>query len=150
MRSSRGINLDYFKDKLGKYEVFKSWPLHHVRLKCTVVYVFNSVSIATGYRLDDRMIGVRLPVQARNFSLWHHVQTGSGATQPPIQWVPGVLSVGVKRPGCKADHTPPSSAEVKEWVELYSTPQYVFMAWCLVKHKGQLQLYLYLYHDMKR
>jgi hypothetical protein len=25
------------------------------------------------------------------------VQTGSGATQPPIQWVPGVLSPEVKR-----------------------------------------------------
>jgi hypothetical protein len=37
----------------------------------------------------------------------------------PIQWVPGVLSLGVKRPGREADHSPPSSAEVKECVELY-------------------------------
>jgi hypothetical protein len=41
-----------------------------------------------------------------------------GPTQPPIQWVPGALSLGVKRPGREADHSPPSSAEVKEWVEL--------------------------------
>jgi hypothetical protein len=40
-------------------------------------------------------------------------------TQPPIQWVPGALSWGVKRPGREADHSPPSSAEAKEWVELY-------------------------------
>jgi hypothetical protein len=40
-------------------------------------------------------------------------------TQPPIQWVPGSLSLGLKRPGREADHSPPSSAEVKEWVELY-------------------------------
>jgi hypothetical protein len=40
-------------------------------------------------------------------------------TQPPIQWVLGTLSLGVKRPGREADHSPPSSAEVKEWVELY-------------------------------
>jgi hypothetical protein len=33
-------------------------------------------------------------------------------TQPPIQWVPGAVSLGVKRPGRKADHPPPSSAEV--------------------------------------
>jgi hypothetical protein len=33
---------------------------------------------------------------------------------PPIQWVSGALSLGVKRPGRKADHSPPSSAEVKE------------------------------------
>jgi hypothetical protein len=42
-----------------------------------------------------------------------------GPTQPPIQWVPGALSLGVKRLGCEADHSPPSSAEVKECVELY-------------------------------
>jgi len=37
-----------------------------------------------------------------------------GPTQPPVQWVPGVLSPGVKaRPGRDADHSPPSSAEVE-------------------------------------
>jgi hypothetical protein len=36
-----------------------------------------------------------------------------GPTQPPIQWVPGALSLGVKWPGREADHSPPSSAEVK-------------------------------------
>jgi hypothetical protein len=45
-----------------------------------------------------------------------------GFTQPPIQWVPGGLSVVVKRPGREADHSPPSGAEVKECVELYPTP----------------------------
>jgi hypothetical protein len=45
-----------------------------------------------------------------------------GPTQPPIQWVPGALSLGVKWPGRKADHSPPSSAKVKECMELYSTP----------------------------
>jgi hypothetical protein len=33
--------------------------------------------------------------------------------QPPIQWVQGALSLGVRRPGREADHTPPSSADVK-------------------------------------
>jgi hypothetical protein len=42
-----------------------------------------------------------------------------GPTQPAIQWVPGVLSLGVKRPWREADHSSPPSAEVKEWVELY-------------------------------
>jgi hypothetical protein len=39
-------------------------------------------------------------------------------TQPPIQWKPGAPSLGIKRPGREADHSPPSSAEVKG-VELY-------------------------------
>jgi hypothetical protein len=42
-----------------------------------------------------------------------------GPTQSPVQWVPGVLSLGVKQPGCEADHSPPSSTDVKEFVELY-------------------------------
>jgi hypothetical protein len=33
---------------------------------------------------------------------------GSGAHPAFLQWVPGV-----KRPGCEADYSPPSSAEVK-------------------------------------
>jgi hypothetical protein len=40
-----------------------------------------------------------------------------GPTQSPIQWVPGALSPGVKLPERKADHPPPTSAEVKKmWI----------------------------------
>jgi hypothetical protein len=41
-------------------------------------------------------------------------RTALGPTQSPIKWVPGALSLGVKRPGREADHSLPSSAEVKE------------------------------------
>jgi hypothetical protein len=41
-------------------------------------------------------------------------RTALGPTQPPIQWVPGALSLGVNWPGREADHSLPSSAEVKE------------------------------------
>jgi hypothetical protein len=41
-------------------------------------------------------------------------RTALGPTQPHIQWVPGALSMGVKRPVRESDHSPPSSAEVKE------------------------------------
>jgi len=42
-----------------------------------------------------------------------------GPIQPPIQWVPGNLSLGVKWPGHEADHSHPSSAKVRECVKLY-------------------------------
>jgi hypothetical protein len=42
-----------------------------------------------------------------------------GPTQPPKQWVPGALSLGVKRPGREADYSTSSSTKVKECVELY-------------------------------
>jgi hypothetical protein len=58
-----------------------------------------------------------------------------GPTQPPIQWVPGALCLGIKLPAREADHSPPSSFEVKIAWRYTSTPQYVFMAWCPVKHR---------------
>jgi len=56
------------------------------------------------------------------------VQTGSGAHPASNQWIPGALSPGVKRPGREADHSPSSSAEMKNAWRYTSTPQYVFMA----------------------
>jgi hypothetical protein len=37
-----------------------------------------------------------------------------GPTQPPIEWVSGVTSLGVKWPWSLAGHSPPSSAGIKE------------------------------------
>jgi hypothetical protein len=48
-----------------------------------------------------------------------------GPTQPPIQWIPGALSRVVKRLSGEADHSPPTSAEVKNtWIYI-STPPYI-------------------------
>jgi hypothetical protein len=48
------------------------------------------------------------------------------------------LSLGVKRPWREDDHSPPSSAAVKNAWSYTSTPQYVFLAWCLIKHRDNL------------
>jgi hypothetical protein len=76
--------------------------------------------------------------------LWVSFTTASGPTlgptQPPIQWVSGALSLGVKRPGSEADHSHRSSAEAKNAWSYTSTPHYVFMAWCLVKHRDNFTL----------
>jgi hypothetical protein len=73
----------------------------------------SSVGIALGYGLDDQGFRVRFPAGAGNF-FHHRVQNGSGAHPATYQWVPGTLSLGIKRPGLETDHSPPSSAEVKE------------------------------------
>jgi hypothetical protein len=41
-------------------------------------------------------------------------RTAPEPTRPPIQWVTGALSIGVKRPEREAAHSPPSNAEFKE------------------------------------
>jgi hypothetical protein len=49
---------------------------------------------------------------------------GSGAHPASYPVGTGALSPGIKRPGREADHSPPTSAEVKN----ASTPPYAFMA----------------------
>jgi hypothetical protein len=65
--------------------------------------------------------------------------TASRPTLGPMQlrilkWVPGALSLVVERSGREADHSPPSSAEVKNAWSYTSTYLYVFMVWYVVKH----------------
>jgi hypothetical protein len=43
--------------------------------------------------------------------------------EPPIQWVPGALSLVVKQGGRKADHSPQSSAEFKNDGAIPPLPQ---------------------------
>jgi hypothetical protein len=67
----------------------------------------SSVSIVFRYGLDD----IRSPAEAKD--LTSVSRPALVPTQPPVQWVPAVLSLG----GSKAlpvrdDHSPPSSAEV--------------------------------------
>jgi hypothetical protein len=59
------------------------------------------------------------PDRAGNFSLQHHVQTGSGAHPPFYPLGTRGSFPGVKQLGSEADHSPPSSAKVKECMELY-------------------------------
>jgi hypothetical protein len=54
-------------------------------------------------------------------------RTALGPTQPPVQWVPVAVSLGVKRPVREADHSPPSSAEVKNAWSYASIAQDVLM-----------------------
>jgi hypothetical protein len=77
--------------------------------------------IPTGYGLDDRGGGVK------NFLFSTSSRPALGPTQPPIQWVPGALSPGVKRPGREADHSPPAITEVKKVRFYTSTPSYAFI-----------------------
>jgi hypothetical protein len=91
------------------------------------------VGRAKGYGLDDLGVRVRVPVGSRMFST--SSRPALEPTQPRIQWAPGALSPGVKRPGLEADHLPVTSVEVKNMWIYVSTPSYTFVGWCLIKHK---------------
>jgi hypothetical protein len=83
------------------------------------------------------------PAEEINFFICTSSRPNLGPTQPPIRWVPEVLSTGMKRPGREADLSPPSSAEelylvaqcltkqAQEW--LYFVPctaTFVMIEWC--------------------
>jgi hypothetical protein len=61
-----------------------------------------------------------------------------GLTQPPIQWVPGTLSLGVNKPGHEVNHSLPTIAEVKNGGAVHPIPH--TPSW----HSANGQLYLYI------
>jgi hypothetical protein len=93
-----------------------------------VIMIWDSgVGIATSYWLDDREVWVRVLGGGQEFSLLHVVQTGSGV-YPTYPVGTGGSFPEVKRPGHEADHSSPTSAEVKRTWVYTSTPLYAFMA----------------------
>jgi hypothetical protein len=87
---------------------------HHANLKSRKLEHIISIVLIRymcfgdlGYGLDDRGFDSR-----QRLGIFLFVTLSRSAlepTQPPIQWVPGDLSLGVKRPGLEAKHSPPSS-----------------------------------------
>jgi hypothetical protein len=89
---------------------------------------YSIVGIVTSYGLDDQGVRVRVPCGVNNLLYSMSSRPALGSTQPPIQWVPGALSLGVKQPGHEANHSPPASAKIKKMWIYTSIPPYAFMA----------------------
>jgi hypothetical protein len=77
----------------------------------------SSVGITPGYVLDARRVKVRVPVGANIFLFSASSIPDLRPIQPPIKWISEVLSLPVARPEREVDHSPPTSAEVREtWI----------------------------------
>jgi len=57
-----------------------------------------------------------------------------GPTEPPIQWYQGSVPRD-EVAGGEAHHSPPYSSKVKNAWSYTSNSPYIFMAWCLIKHR---------------
>ena len=112
------------------FQLDRTWRFCFVSGRYLVLFPTCRPAALTGYISDEVQLirysdslraglsGDRVPVGAR-FST--PVQTGPAAH--PASYTMGTVSfAGVKRPGRGVDQTPPSSAEVKERVELKSVP----------------------------
>jgi hypothetical protein len=76
----------------------------------------SAAGIAIGDGLDDRDL-----IPGGDFIYFSAFRPPLGPTQLPIQWVPGSISPGVKRPWLEADHSP-SSADVKNGASVPPLP----------------------------
>jgi hypothetical protein len=106
--------------------------LHQASLKFLWLRSYKSrdsaVGIATGYWMDDRGIGVRVPVGSSIFNSLCRSDRLWGPPNLLSNAYPGALSPGLKRPGCEVDNSPPTSAEVKKTWVCTATPQHAFIA----------------------
>jgi hypothetical protein len=84
----------------------------------------SAIGIATGWTTERSGFESR---QGQEFSLLNVVQTGSGVHPTSYTMSTGSSFPGVKRQGHEADHSPPTSAEVKKMWIYTSTPPYAFM-----------------------
>jgi hypothetical protein len=97
-------------------------PCLRLRVFITVVQLLLSSKRETGLAQSVQRLATGWTVRGSNpdggRDFQHPSRPAVSPTQPPIQWVPGSFP-GVKRPRRGVDHPPPSSAEVKERVDLY-------------------------------
>jgi hypothetical protein len=63
-----------------------------------------------------------IPNRIRSFSFLHSVQTGTEANPASYPKITGVISLEVKRPEREANHSPPSSVEIKNGGTVYPLP----------------------------
>jgi hypothetical protein len=96
------------------------------------VYIFmsrnSSVDIATGYGLHDWGVGVRVPIGWRIFSFPRRPDRLWGPRSFLSNGYQELFPPGVKRPGREAEHSRPTTAEVKKMWIYTSTPPCAFMA----------------------
>jgi len=82
-------------DNVVECKLLTVWSTEPLKFLCHVCVCIDgsrgsSVSIVSGYGLDE----VRFPTEARGFFLSSVSRPALGPTQPPVQWVLGVLSRG--------------------------------------------------------
>jgi hypothetical protein len=93
---------------------------HKLSFKVKKSYSYMKCSIDVQFWL--MWSGVKVTARAGDFSLYHHVQTGSGAHTASYPMGTRDSSLWVKWPGHEADHSPPSSVEVKNVWSYTTTP----------------------------
>jgi hypothetical protein len=147
----RSVRLSWLRDHSGTHDqifiavktvAILSWGvLPFERTGLSYMSRDSPLGIALGYGLDDGDSMVRFLAGAENFSVHHRVQNGSGVHPASYPMGNRGSFPGGKEPGRETDHSPPSSAEVKEWVELYlHSPMHLHDRGAQLKHRDNFTL----------
>jgi hypothetical protein len=123
------IDLKPFRNSSGRFGRILARKDGALNFRCTLRMRFCASCISSFNTLFSILGYIMLSFEG----IW----VSMGVVRHPASYPMGTrdFSLGVKRPGREADHSPSSSAEVKNAWNYISTPQYVLMAWCLVKHR---------------
>lgn len=76
---------------------------------------FHQLGFAVAQSVHDEALSwivVLFPTEGRDFLFSTVSRPAPGPFQPPIQWVPRYLLLGVMRPNREADYSPPSGDQV--------------------------------------
>ena len=138
------VFLSVMTEVFGGFCLRRQIPCYYREVKC---YLISNLTYW------PCMIILSYLIVLREFSVLQNVQTYSRVHPAAIQWVPGVCISEVNWPGHEADHSPPSSPEVK--ILWSSTFPLVFalMVCCLIMHTDNFMfasaMYISRYVDMK-
>jgi hypothetical protein len=105
---------DYWQGSPSKYSPSSAFPLAQLCCYCWKHF-------GTGWTIG--VVGFDYRWGLGTFLFTTASRTALGTTQPPIQWVRGALSLGIKGSGREADQSPQSNADVKNaWRFTSSSP----------------------------
>jgi hypothetical protein len=137
--SVRSILIFFFHLRLGLQSdsflqhFLSKFCMHFISLPCLLHASHSSFDhltqlvqrLATGWTAEMSEFESRMD---KIFLLFTSSRPVLGPIWPPTQQLPGAVSPWVKRRGRDADHSPPTSAEIKNsWISTSDSP-YVFMA----------------------
>jgi hypothetical protein len=102
---TRGLLDEIWGFQPGKNLDFVFWAM----LPCS----FEVITNISGWRAASIIQSYSNPGRNENFLFSTKSRPALGPTQPPIQWEPKSISLGIKRSGHETDFLPPSNVEVK-------------------------------------
>jgi hypothetical protein len=100
----------------------------YVSAELNLVIQDSTVDIATGYGLDKQKVGVQVLVGTRFFSSPCHPDWLCGPSSLLSNGHQGFFPWGVKLLECEAEHSPATSAKVKNTWIYTSIPPCIFLA----------------------